>query len=75
METIHNRLRYVMSVDFECMIDEGMSFNEAENWFKSDECVKEAYEGEWTPAEIQKMFEKCRSQFKRYYELSKKLGR
>lgn len=69
---MHDKLRYVMSVDFKVMIDDGMSFKEAENWFKSDECVKEAYEEEWTPAEVQDMFEKCRSQFEGYYESSKK---
>ena len=52
------RLRYAMSVDFECMIDDGMSFEEAENWFKSDACIKEAYENEYTSSEIQTVFEK-----------------
>ncbi len=66
-------LKYAMSVDFEAMIDDGMSFKEAEDWFNSDECIKETYEGEWTPAEIKEMFEECRSQFEHYSSLANKL--
>lgn len=66
------RLRYAMSVDFEAMIDSGMTFEEAESWFKSNECIEESYENRWTAEEIQSMFEKHRSEHLAYWQLSQK---
>ena len=36
-------LRYAMCVDTECMIDDGMQYEQIKDWFKSDEAA-EAYE-------------------------------
>lgn len=60
------RLRYAVSVDFYSMIDSGMTFEEAENWFKSDECIKEIYGNEWSAEEIQAAFDGYRKEFEKY---------
>lgn len=36
-------LRYAMCVDTECMIDDGMQYEQIKDWFASDEAA-EAYE-------------------------------
>lgn len=43
MKEEQKRLRYAMCIDTECMIDEGMQYEQIIDWFKSDEAA-ECYE-------------------------------
>lgn len=39
-------LRYSISIDFECMRDNGYSKEKALDWFSSKECWEDSYDGE-----------------------------
>ena len=66
------RLEYIMSVDFECMLEVGNYTKEqAEEWFYSDECVVESYGGRYSIEEIKDTFNRLRERFDEFYELWK----
>lgn len=69
------RLEYIMSVDFECMVECGHHTPEqAEEWFYSDECVKESYGGEYSLNEIKNTFERLRERFNKFYKRWKQIN-